>query len=304
MRRLPSVATSLPSSEWLARSTVVVAGSDSTADEWWAKLHYSTVLNTRGSLAPSSRSALLQRVNRGLPLDRRLRFDQVELTRELENPFHEIDAFLSGAFRTHEMAFLSGLSKNVIGAISRKHTELQPRQFSGLNYWTFPTLVGIRTWNYLRKTTRRRLDPALAAQFVKMSGTEHAVPMAVTASGEILMEVGDGSFSNEEGQLTSEVFFVAGEIRQRFSLGGQRIAPDLLAPSAMTSVNPVVYGGSPTVKGSRITVDAIDRLARLALSDGMTGSEVLRYVQQRFPEIGAQELDEARQVARELLAVS
>ena len=303
IRRLPASVEALPPRPWMPQSTVVITGKHAPS-AWWTSMPFSLVLATGGTLGPTVRSDLLVRINKVLPKDRSLRLYVSSDQPVLDDPFSEIESFLAGAFRTHEMAFLTGMSKNSVASICRRHTELAPREFRGSNYWAFPTLVGLRAWNYVRKGTRRRLDTSLAAEFVRMANREKIVPVAVTSDGEILMEVGDGTYTNEHGQSTSDVFFVAGVIRERFSLGGQRSAPNLLRPTARTAVNPEVYGGSPTVWKSRVTVEAIDQLTRRALGDQMTGGAVLEYVQQRYPEIGKEDLEDARQLARELRAVS
>jgi uncharacterized protein (DUF433 family) len=256
-----------------------------------------------GSLGPGSRQALLQRINTRLPKDRQLRLDGRDLATSIEDPFGEIEAFLAGAFRTHEMAYLTGMSRQAVAKTCRAFEALQPRDYRGVHYWGFPTLVGLRAWNYAKRHTRRRLEPSLAAEFVRLSHQEQAVPVAITADGKVLMEVEDGSYSDANGQLTSDVFFVAGAIRERFVLGGRRSVPDLLAPSTFTMVNPDVQGGSPTVRQSRIRVEVLESVARRAVDDGMTGSAVVDHVLGKFPEVDEDSLEDARRIARELEAV-
>lgn len=302
VRRLPLLVDRTPSKEWIPRSTVVIA-SPSADEAWWSPLVEATGVLAADGIGPSARLALLRRVNDRLPRDRRLRLAAEEQTQLPEDPFEEIDAFLAGAFRTHEMAYLAGMSRQTVAKTCREFDELHPRDYRGVHYWGFPTLVGLRAWNYARKRTRRRLGPALAAEFVRLSHAERAVPVAITIDGKVLMEVEDGSYSDAKGQLTSDVFFVAGAIRERFVLGGHRSVPDLLMPSPYTAVNPDVQGGSPTVKGSRVKVEVLERAARRAIEDGMAGPAVADYVLRRFPELNEQQLEDARRTARDLEAV-
>ena len=302
VRRLPDEVELAPPKEWMPRSSAVIA-STSKDDQWWHSYVEAAQVIGADSLGPSGRQALLQRVNTRLPRDRRLRLSAPDQPQLLDDPFDEIDAFLAGAFRTHEIAYLAGMSRQTVASTCRSFEELKPRGYRGVHYWGFPTLVGLRAWNYARRKTKRRLDPALAAEFVRLSYQEHAVPVAITADGTVLMEVEEGSYSDAKGQLTNEVFFVAGAIRERFVLGGHRSVPDLLSPSPFTAVNPDVQGGSPTVLQSRITVEVLERVARRAIDDGMTGELVTGYVLNRFPELTEQQLDDARRTARELEAV-
>ena len=302
VRRLPHEIEQLPPKEWMPRSAAIIAPTSKDAQWWHLYVEPEQVIGA-DSLGPSGRQTLLQRVNSRLPRDRRLRLATPDQPLLLDDPFDEIDAFLAGAFRIHEIAYLAGMSRQTVATTCRPFEELKPRDYRGVHYWGFPTLVGLRAWNYAKRRTKRRLDPALAAEFVRLSHQEQSVPVAITSDGTVLMEVERGSYSDAKGQLTSEVFFVAGAIRERFVLGGYRSVPDLLSPSPFTAVNPDVQGGSPTVLQSRIKVEVLEHVARRAIDDGMTGTAVTGYVLSRFPELSEQQLNDARRTARELEAV-
>lgn len=286
VRRLPEAVDRTPPAMWMPAWGSIVADARKEREVWWRDLPHLDVLDSRGSLGPATRRQLLDRINHRLPMRSKLRLASASQAPEIADPLSEIETFLDGAFRTHEMAYLAGISRDTLRRVCRSEPSLRPVEYVGFNYWPFPVLVGLRAWNVVReKTKKRRLPPDLASRFVNMARQEHTIPVAVTARGEVLMQVEEGEYVGEGGQITNEVFFVAGEIRSQFNLGGQRSMPDLLSPTPHTAVNPSLHGGSPTLSGTRLMVEALGACARIARSDGLRGAEVFDFVRARYPEI-------------------
>lgn len=306
IRRLPTVPVAAPSPGWVSTTSILIEDATDQAPRKWADaLPRMVSFDTRGTLGPASREELLRRINRKLPLRSHLRTEIARLPLEAGSPFEEIDAFLSGAFRTNEVAYLGGLSKSTVRRLVKDNSELAPMEFGGSYYWSFPALVGMRVWNYVRiATSRKRLPSDLAGQFVALAQNERTVPLAVTTSGQILTEIEEGTFAGEDGQTTHELFMVAGVIRERFELGGRASAPDLLMPSDHTRVRPDIYGGSPALEGTRITVEAVEAVAARAREAGRRGGEVFDFVRERYPEVQSAVLfDEASDLAKTISAV-
>lgn len=306
VRRLPRTVSKMPLPPWLGQSSPVLVDSESTVETWWSSLPHGETFNTRGVLGPANRSDLLRKINRTLPSQGRLRLSSQPESDPRPSPFDEVDAFLDGAFRGHEMAFLAGVPKSAVYRLSKTATVLKPVAHGGQYYWSFPTLVGIRAWNYVGQVTRRRQPDSLAADFVRMAMDERKVPIAVTGAGDILMEIEPGGgYADRRGQITSDVFFVHGAISAQFELGGHRTVPDLLRPTSRTQVDPAVIGGSPVVNGSRVSVEAVGALAERARSDGLGGTELAAFVGRKYPEVAERGLyDEVIGLAAGLAAFS
>lgn len=302
VRRLPVAPEAEPLPGWLANWVPVIA-RDPLEEAWWRRLPHGRILATHGRLGPRARLDLIDRVNTALPPSLRLRLRNAMPGEPLGSPLDSVEEFFSGAFRTHEMAFLTGVRTATLLKRAREHEALQPRSLAGLYYWTFPRLVGIRVWAYLQARLRRRIDPMVAVRLVELAEQERATPVAVTANGEFFFEFQPGWYESAGGQVTSEVFLFEADVFDRFTLGG-RVAPRLREPSEFTRVHPGVHGGTPVIVGSRIASESIGIVARRFREAGMQQTDMLKHVRRLYPELTDEAaVIDAAQLSDKLLAV-
>lgn len=283
VRRLPPAPTEYPKRGWLANWTPVVA-KDKSEDAWWGALRHGRVIASYGRLGPRARADLLDRINTALPPTLKLRLRSGPTGELLKSPLDNVAEFFSGAFRTHEMAFLTGMTTATLRKHARGHEALEPTSLAGSHYWTFPRLVGLRVWAYLRATLRRRIDPMVAVRLVKLAEQERATPVAVRGDGEILFEFEPGWYEGAEGQVTAEVFLIETDVFDHFSLG-RHTTPRLREPSTFTRVHPGVHGGTPVIAGSRIASETIGLVARRFREVGMGRRDMVSHVQSYYPDL-------------------
>jgi uncharacterized protein (DUF433 family) len=305
VRRLPDRSPEEPVDErWLARWIPVIAADDQEV-AWWTSLPHGRVLKTHGRLTPAVRRDIVRALRRTLPVHLRLRSAHGTSTpaSPITSPLTNTDAFFSGAFQSHEVAYLGGLTVQQVWRTGGR-PELKPIRRASHPYWSFPVLIALRVWTYLNARLDRRLSIDIAVEFVNGARSERAVPVAVTHTGQVLFHLKDDLYEGPGGQLTPELFLLGDQVLERFSIGN-RHAPRLEEPTDHTSVHPEVQGGSPVVRGTRIPVEAVEDLVRECWGAGLSGPQVYAYVQERYPELGdPQVIDDAADLARRMQRTS
>ena len=165
------------------------------------------------------------------------------------------------------------------------------------NFFSFPQLVGLRTWAFISKTMAKRYDITVASRFVELAESRQETRFAVGEDGQVLFELSEGTYADEKGQTTSSTFFPAAHVFRHFQLGRGRTAPDLERPSAHTFVNPSIHRGTPVVTDTRIPASAVRFLASQARRSGKTEQEVSDFIRDEYGHIDAAAIRDAESVA-------
>jgi uncharacterized protein (DUF433 family) len=167
-----------------------------------------------------------------------------------------MEVFDQGALPRPETAYLTGLRKRRLSDV-RNYESLQPHLVRSTYYWTFSQVVGLRAAHLLfAKSDRVRGMLDVADRLVRLARKHQAVPVATTATGEILVNGADGLYNVESGQYVSEEVVSIDAIYQPFDILGVSV-PALLRPSRQTKVNPDIVGGLPHIDGTRVPASTI-----------------------------------------------
>jgi hypothetical protein len=225
----------------------------------------------------------------------RLDFHREGLERRSVPLLDDIEVFDAGAIPRREVQFLSASGPSRL-ARAKDFPALAPREFRGLNYWTFSQLVGLRVAAYLfRQSGRPRGLMQVANDLVDVVRSEKQVPVAVTSTGAVVVERHGSLHELESGQVVMGEVVAIDEIYQPFPLGGGA-APALLQPSGRTAVHPSIARGLPCVAGTRIPVGVIGK----ALSS-TPGPDGPARVANLF-ELDEASVEDARTVSSRILA--
>lgn len=298
-RRVPrNPSTTRVHRNWTAGWMPILVRESPSEDrpEWWQALPHGKVIATGGALPPSARRDVLQRVRRALPATRKLRSKPVQDISPV-NSILDTEVFFDGALNYHETAFLAGLSPSTIGKYARREAPLTPRMVGNENFFSFPQLVGLRTWAFINKTMAKRYDISVASRFVRLAESRQETRFAVGEDGKILFEVSEGTYADEAGQTTSSTFFPAAHVFRLFQLGHGRTAPDLERPSVHTFVNPSIHRGTPVVVDTRIPAAAVRALASRARRSGKTQREVTDFIRGEYGDLEAAVISDAESIA-------
>jgi uncharacterized protein (DUF433 family) len=189
------------------------------------------------------------------------------------------------------MAFLSGGATSTIYRIAKEGLS-RPREVRGVNYWRFGDLVGLRTWTYFRSATGKRVNRAVIPAIAELSGSPMKTSIGVSADGRVFKDT-DGVWTDiATGQETIDEVLRLDKVFQPFHVGAGAV-PDLLTPSEFTITNPEVQGGSPVVRGHRISARSLAQLVRARGTDAL---------EQQYSSVPGHELRDAAQVGERILS--
>lgn len=168
------------------------------------------------------------------------------------------DVYTLGVYETGEAAFLTSASKSSFYNLA-KQGHLQPRN-AGTTVWAFNDLVAVRTWQYLKTQSTRRVKMNIVPALAKFAGDPKAVRIGATSSGRVLVDQGDGWVDIQTGEQTLDINITnVDDVFRPFNLGG-RHAPDMLHASENTRLHPAVLHGVPHLKDFRIPARALAKL--------------------------------------------
>lgn len=285
VRRIPrSVGHQVPIG-WLGRSTPIVTASSRTiarVREWEQDVTGAqlVLLGPSGDAArsiperlgvvkapPASRdlfAELLKDIQALLPHGQRLRYAAAGLhPARVAEPLEEGAATL-GAFTAREMAFLAaGRGRDEVYRFGRTVRGLRPRKVDGFAYWRFNQVVALRTYNFFRTLTGRRVPGDVIGTLAEYGGRQQETQVAVTATGRVIEVSNDEEmYDVKSRQSVMGPVVRLDDVFQPFTLGGGRTFPDLLQPGPHSRVHPAILGGTPVVAGTRIACKAVARLER------------------------------------------
>lgn len=123
--------------------------------------------------------------------------------------------------------------------------------------------------------------------------------MGITSDGRVMVRRGGDLEDIETGvRASEEIISMADHVYEPFTIGGTEV-PRLTRPSEHISVNPAVVAGLPCVLGTRISANAV----RGALDTArIGGTDPFQYVQSLYPELGAEQVADAKRFVAKVLA--
>lgn len=294
IRRIPTEVRRKPAASWMAPNVLVVTWSD----------HIVSQLQSHG-FSFASHLLLKAPPLTSVRARRRLLRDLAQLAgKPQEGPEWLLEStvtldapmdpsiFHRGAFDSVEMAFLGGGKRSKLDGVAGE--VLVPRRIKHTRerIWTFDQLVAYRIWHYFQPDTSRRSARRLLESLHNKARSAESHLVAVTASGSVLVRRGDDFVDSETGQAVFKDIVSIDKVFRPFELGGGRV-PDLLTPSAHTTVHPARLGGTPSLHSHRIPARAV------ASINEQRGWEA---VQETYPGISSHLLEDAAEVGRALLA--
>jgi uncharacterized protein (DUF433 family) len=203
-------------------------------------------------------ASVLRRVNSALGGGRTLRLDG--LPTPLSTSVWDPDVYRLGVYETHEASYLTAASTSAIYSLARKGL-LSPRVGAVIT-WAFPDVVAIRTWQFLKTMSHKRISSDIIPRLARFAGDAEASRIGATSSGRVLAYREDAWEDVVSGERVLDLPIEAVDEGFRpFSIGG-RTAPDLLNASPNTWLNPAILHGAPHLKGHRISAVALASLAR------------------------------------------
>lgn len=234
-------------------------------------------------------SALLRRINAILPGLRRLRIDA--LRTELSESVWAPDVYTLGVYETHEASFLTAAPSSAFYRLAHKGL-LEPRN-PGVYVWAFRDLVAVRTWQYLKAQSGRRISSDIVPVLAGFAGDSDVVRLGATSTGRVLADRGSGWEDIESGaQVLDLPVEDVDDAFRPFSVGERR-APALLAASENTRLHPAILHGAPYRNGYRITARA---LASLDARNGYAA------ITSAYPELADVEISDTLEIGRQLAA--
>ncbi len=237
-------------------------------------------------------NSLLRRINAAL--DGKKKLDIHAPSSDVKPVFWDPDVFTAGVYPTREAAFLAGASTSVLNNLNKRKL-LTPQQFSGVRCWNFRDVVAVRTWQYLKSQTPRRVSSKVVTALAQFAGDSKAVQLGATSEGDVLVNHGTGWVNAVTGQSALELNITEIDAVFRPFNYGAGTAIDLIKASDNTRLCPTTLNGTPYLDGHRISAKA------LASVDATHRREA---IEAAYPELAEVTFEDTLEVGLRLLKAS
>ncbi|MDE0699628.1 MAG: hypothetical protein OXH61_02770 [Acidimicrobiaceae bacterium] len=288
LRRLDSTAEIAP---WFGPQTVLVCGQPARTRVLSKFQGFSEYQIFADGLPADDRGivTLLNRINASLPNAHKLNLERGSADPPLVTWAPEV--FTAGAYVTKDAAFLAGTTSSSLNYL-RRNGLLTPRASGGW-YWSFRDVVAVRTWNYLKSISPKRVSSRVVTSLANFAGDSEAAQLGVTSGGNVMVDQGNGWVDVESGEtpLDMEISDID-DVFRPFNFGGQTTL-DLLQASDNTRLNPTVLHGTPHLTGHRISAKALAKVSR-------SGDRAV--VEAAYPELDGKVFEDTALVGARLLA--
>jgi len=201
-------------------------------------------------------AVIIRQANAVLPKTQGLR--SLAYERDIATTLWDPDVYSLGVYETREAAFLTSAPTSSLYRLAKRGL-LNPRH-EGITLWSFSDLVAVRTWQYLRATSAKRVTPDVVPALSRFAGDAHAIKVGATSQGRVFVDRGEGWIDIQTGEQLLDIPIAdVDDAFRPFSFGG-RTAPDLLHASDHTRLHPAVLHGSPHLRRHRISAVALAKL--------------------------------------------
>jgi uncharacterized protein (DUF433 family) len=291
VRRLQATVEDLPQPDWATEHAPLVCWSGKAIFQWKNLTRFD---ENRVVMAPASLESklalprLINDVQSNFPPGWALRPLRETQSAADESLAFSVETLREGGFDHLEMMYLGAAGRSVLQNLARD--VLIPKD-DDRQRWTFDQLVTLRLVQGFKVYRRTRADAKKVFERLHDIATANTTSaVAYDANGNVYIDEGDG-FRTLDGnqEALGEVLKVDVAFRP-FKLGGG-LVPDLLHPSVRTRVDPRVLGGTPTVRGRRISARALNDVYALRGEDATRSA---------FPELEPAAIFDAVRVGREI----
>lgn len=209
-------------------------------------------------------------------------------------------AYPRGRYPVERAAQLSGVPRSTLYDWRREGIYLPDFQNASPVAWSYRDLVFVRLLAWLRQARWPRPDAAAAVTDVRRRASA-GEPLRYLHADSASLYVGNKPFGTEPNLLPFNdvmqllaTFDLAKPIHElRNGRTGRLWAPDLVEPSAHTTISPDVLAGEPCVVRTRIPTSTV---SALAADRGLTAPDIVRL----YPDLTLETAEDALLLERRL----
>ncbi|HJQ07311.1 MAG TPA: hypothetical protein VJ872_17810 [Nocardioides sp.] len=291
VRRLGADVKRLPFQHWASEPSPLIYWSGTALMQWKSITRFDApkaVLAAGEFDSALSLPRLVNEVRSKLPAGWAMKPAGRSESFEEQPSVFSVETLSEGGFDNLEMIYLGAAGRSVLQSMAKDF--LTPRE-ADRQRWTFDQLVTLRLVQGFKAFKRTRIDAKRVYERlndIALASASSAV--AFDAAGELYINQGGGFRTLESDQEAMEEVLQVDVAFRPFKLGGGQV-PDLLNPSARTLVDPRILGGTPVIRGRRLSARSINHVFTLR------GAEATRSA---FPELDSTSISDAVSVARQI----